>query len=78
MVYLLNTLTSLRSKIQEETEESKDDRRRIYEIQDEENKCAFAAIMKEAEAVEKGRLSEEAECEAQRIERVIGSIVRSA
>ena len=78
VVDLQNKLTSLQSKIQEKTEESKVNRRRVYKIRDEEDKYAIAAICKEEEAVEKGRLSEEAEREAQRIEREIGSVVRSA
>ena len=64
VVDLQNKLTSLQSKIQEKTEESKDNQRRIYEIQDEEDKYGIAAICKEEEAVEKGRLSEEAERKA--------------
>ena len=71
MVGLQNRLTRLQSKIQEKTEESKDNRRRFYEIRDKEDKYVFAAIIKEEEAAEKGRLSEEAEREAQRIEQVI-------
>ena len=78
MVDLQNKLTSLQSKIQEKTEESKVNRRRVYKIRDEEDKYAIAAICKEVEAVVKGRLSEEAELEAQRIEQEIGSVMRSA
>ena len=78
MVDLQNRLTSLRNKIQEKTEVSKDNRRRVFELRDEEDKYAIAAICKEVEAVVKGRLSEEAELEAQRIEQEIGSVMRSA
>ena len=78
LVSLLNLITNLRNKIQEETEKSEDVWRRIHEIHVQEVECALDAVMKEKEAVEKGTLSEEAEHEALRIERVIGSIMRSA
>ena len=73
VVDLQNRLTSLRSKIQEKMEESKDNRRRVFEIWDKEDKYVNARICKEEEAVEKERLSEEAEREAQRIEQEIDS-----
>ena len=75
VVDLQNKLTSLQNKIQEKTEESKDNRRRVFEIRDEEDKYAIAAICKEEEALEKGRLSEESERKAQRIEQEIGSVM---
>ena len=55
VVDLQNRLTSLRSKIQEKMEESKDNRRRVFEIWDKEDKYVNARICKEEEAVEKGR-----------------------
>ena len=56
-------------------EEYKGDQRRVFEIRDEEDEYAIAALCKEEEAVEKGRLAEEAEREAQRIEWEINSVV---
>ena len=50
----------------------------MHGIQAEGVECAMDAAIKEDEAVEKERLSEEVEREALRMERVIGSIVRSA
>ena len=48
-------LTVLRNQLQKKKGESEEKRRRIFQIRDEEDKYAIAAICKEEEAVEKGR-----------------------
>ena len=73
MADLQTQLTGLRRQIQEKKGESKEKRRRVFQIRDEEDKYAIAAACKEEEADEKRRQSEEAEREAQRIEQEMNS-----
>ena len=76
MADLQTQLTGLRSQIQEKKGESKEKRRRVFQIRDEEDKYAIAAACKEEEADKKRRQSEEAECKAQWIEQEINSDMR--
>ena len=70
---LQTQLTGLQSQLQEKKGDSKEKRRRVFQIRDEEDKYAIAVSYKEEEADEKRRQSEEAEHQAQRIKQEIKS-----
>ena len=70
---LQTQLTGLQSQLQEKKGDSKEKRRRVFQIRDEEDKYAIAVSYKEEEADEKRRQSEEAEHQAQRIKQEINS-----
>ena len=71
MVGFQTQLTNLRRLLQEKKRESKEKRKRVFQIRDEEDRYALTASYKEEEADEKIRQSEDAERDAQRIEKFI-------